>query len=223
MWSHYQTAQLEVFAASRARLNFLVGLAEKLTRGRSLLNIGAGNGYLEQTARQRNWTVISVDPDPGTVERLRYQGLDARCGGIESLPVASQTVDMVICTEVFEHLTGESMESGLDQIRRVLKPGGQLIGTVPYREVLAANQVFCPDCKKNFHRWGHLQSFDEDKMRAAIGKSLRVQQIKPVYLPAWNVTDWKGKLSLFARLAFASFGIHSSESYLLFVAVKPPE
>lgn len=220
IWAHYQTRQQEVFAASRARLDFLVGLAEKLAHGRSLLNIGSGDGYLERTAQQRNWTVISVDPDPGTAEHLKALGLDARCGSIESLPVASQSLDIVICTEVFEHLTEESLEAGLDQIRRVLKPGGRLIGTVPYRENLTKNEVFCPDCKKRFHRWGHLQSFDEGKMHAAIGKSLRVNKIKPVYLPAWYATDWKGKLSLFARLAFASCGIHSSESYLLFVAAK---
>lgn len=220
IWSHYQTQQPEVFAASKARLNFLVALAEKLTRGRTMLNVGSGDGYLERLANRRNWTVVSVDPDIDTVQRLKTLGLDARCGTIESLPVESQSLDVVICTEVFEHLSSESLESGLEEIRRVLNPGGLLIGTVPYRENLAENEVFCPDCKKRFHRWGHLQTFDEGAMQAVISRYLHVRKIKPVYLPAWHITDWKGKLSLFARLAFATCGIHSSESYLLFVAAR---
>jgi SAM-dependent methyltransferase len=220
MWSHYQTQQLGVFAASKTRLDFLIGVAEKFTGGRTLLNIGSGDGYLERTAAQRNWTVISLDPDPKTIQRLKTFGLDARCGVIESVPVEPRSVDVVICTEVFEHLSMESLESGLDEIRRVLKPDGLLIGTVPYREDLAENQVFCPDCKKCFHRWGHLQSFNESAMHALISRYLHVRKVKPLYLPAWQSTDWKGKLSLFARLAFASCGIHSSESYLFFVAAK---
>jgi SAM-dependent methyltransferase len=222
LWTHYQTEHLEVFAASKARLRFLIRLAEKLTRGRCVLNIGCGDGYLERTAQQRGWTVISVDPDATSVERLREFGLDARCGAIEALPVEEQSVDVVICTEVFEHLTPQILETGLEQIRRVLKTGGLLIGTVPYRENLAESEVFCPDCKKRFHRWGHLQSFDEAGMQAVIGKHLQVREARPVYLPAWQATDWKGKLSLFARLVFSWMRVHGSESNLLFVAARRP-
>jgi SAM-dependent methyltransferase len=221
LWAHYQTEHPEVFAASRTRLRFLIRLAERLTPGRCLLNIGCGDGYLERTAQQRNWKVISVDPDAKSAERLRAMGLDARCGTIEALPLPEHFVDVVICTEVFEHLTPEVLDAGLDQVRRVLKPGGLLIGTVPYRENLAENEVFCPDCKKRFHRWGHEQSFDEAGITSVIGRHLEVREARPVYLPAWQATDWKGKLSLFARQAFSWIGVHSSESNLLFVAARP--
>jgi SAM-dependent methyltransferase len=217
LWSHYQTDQLEVFAHSRKRLDYLIWRAEQLTQGRSLLNIGCGDGYLELTARQRKWAVVSIDPDAKSVERLKTLGIDARCGSIEALPVGGESADVVISTEVFEHLTPEVLEAGLSQIKRVLKPGGLLIGTVPYRENLAASTVFCPDCKKAFHRWGHKQSFDEVAMKEVIGRHLQVEQVTPVYLPVWQAADWKGKLSMFARLAFSWVGVHSGESNLLFV------
>ncbi|HEX7287457.1 MAG TPA: class I SAM-dependent methyltransferase [Candidatus Angelobacter sp.] len=220
LWAHYQTEQLEVFAGSRARLRFLIQRAERLTHSRSLLNIGCGDGYLEQTAQKRNWKVVSVDPDAKSAERLRALGLDARCGTIQALPLQEQSVDVVICTEVFEHLTPQVLEAGLNEIRRVLKPDGLLIGTVPYRENLAENEVFCPECKKRFHRWGHEQSFDEAGITSVIGRHLQVHEARPVYLPAWQAADWKGKLSLFARRAFSWIGVHSSESNLLFVAAR---
>ena len=221
LWSHYQTDQPEVFADSRNRLDHLIRRAEKLSAGRTLLNIGCGDGYLELTARQRKWKVMSVDPDRKSVERLKGLGIDARCARIEGLPMGAESVDVVICTEVFEHLTPETLDTGLDQIKRVLKPGGLLIGTVPYRENLAVSTVFCPDCRKSFHRWGHLQSFDESAMQTIIGRHLQVKNVAPVYLPAWRAADWKGKLSMFARLVFSWIGVHSKESNLLFVAARP--
>lgn len=220
-WSHYQTAHPEVFAGAKTRLDFLVRLAGRMSSGRSLLNIGCGDGYLERTAQQRKWKVISVDPDASSVDRLKALGVDARCGSIESLPVDSQSVDVVVCTEVLEHLTPNSLEAGLAQIERILKPGGLLIGTVPYRENLAQNEVFCPDCRKTFHRWGHQQSFDEAKISSLLGKYLLVRKARPIYFATWDVADWKSKLNMAARSAFSWIGVYGANSNLLFVAGKP--
>lgn len=220
LWSHFQTERLEVFAASKSRLDYLLRLAERKSKGHSLLNIGCGSGYLEQAAKQKNWQVLSVDPDAQSVDRLKAMGIDARRGIIESLPVASESIDIVISTEVFEHLTPDSMEAGLREIQRVLLPGGILIGTVPYREDLSDNEVFCPHCKMIFHRWGHHQSFDESRMRSVLGNYFFAHKVSPAFFAPWNALDWKGKLSVSARLVFSLFGIHGSTSNLLFIAAK---
>jgi len=220
LWSHFQGQRLEVFEASRNRLEYLVRLAGKVSQGRTLLNIGCGSGHLEQYAKTKNWQVLSVDPDAQSVDRLKRAGIDARCGMIESLPVAADSVNVVVSTEVFEHLMPDTMDAGLREIQRVLAPGGALIGTVPYRERMADNEAYCPHCKVAFHRWGHHQSFDESRMRTALDKYFAVRKVGPVFFAPWNVLDWKGKLSVSARLVFSWFGIHGSTSNLLFIAVK---
>jgi cyclopropane fatty-acyl-phospholipid synthase-like methyltransferase len=220
LWSHFQTERLEVFEASKRRLDYLVRLAEKVSQGRTLLNIGCGSGYLEQSAKQKNWQVLSVDPDEQSVDRLKTNGIDARRGTIESLPIASESVDVVVSTEVFEHLLPETMDAGLKEIQRVLVYGGVLLGTVPYRERLADNEAYCPHCKMSFHRWGHHQSFDESTMKSALEKYFSIRKVGPVFFAPWNVLEWKGKLSVSARLAFSLFGIHGSTSNLLFIASK---
>jgi cyclopropane fatty-acyl-phospholipid synthase-like methyltransferase len=220
LWSHFQTERPEVFAASKSRLEYLVRLAGKVSQGRTLLNIGCGSGYLEQFAKQMSWQVLSVDPDAQSVDRLKPMGIDARCGMIESLPVASESVNVVVSTEVFEHLMAETMDAGLKEIQRVLARGGALIGTVPYRERMADNEAYCPHCKMAFHRWGHHQSFDESSMRAALEKYFAIRKVGPIFFAPWNVLDWKGKLSVSARLAFSLFGIHGTTSNLLFIAIK---
>jgi cyclopropane fatty-acyl-phospholipid synthase-like methyltransferase len=220
LWSHFQTERPEVFAASKRRLEYLVRLAGKVSPGRTLLNIGCGSGHLEQYAKTKGWQVLSVDPDAQSVDRLKTAGIDARCGMIESLPVAADSVNVVVSTEVFEHLMPDTMDAGLREIQRVLAQGGALIGTVPYRERMADNAAYCPHCKVAFHRWGHHQSFDESRMRTALEKYFAVRRVGPVFFAPWNVLDWKGKLSVSARLVFSWFGIHGSTSNLLFIAVK---
>ena len=164
---------------------------------------------------------MSVDPDPKSADRLKSMGIDARCGLIESLPVAPESQDVVVCTEVIEHLTPTAMAAGLREILRVLVPGGILIGTVPYRENLAENEMFCPHCNEKFHRWGHQQSFDQPTMRSVLSERFSVRKVRPIYFATWNTLDGKGKLGAAARLAFSLFGVYSSSTNLLFLAAKP--
>lgn len=220
LWSHFQTVRPEAFRGAAKRLDSLIRLAEKHSHGRSLLNIGCGDGYLERSAQQRNWSVVSVDPDAKSVAALKARGIDARCGRIESLPVESDSLDVVLCTEVLEHLTPESLEAGLAEIRRVLKPAGLLIGTVPYRENLVENEVFCPDCRKTFHRWGHHQSFDEARLASLLGTHFEVRSVRPRYFPTWSMYNWKARLLWSARYAFALFGNYGRDANLLFMAAK---
>lgn len=220
LWSHIQTERLDAFEGAKTRLDSLIRRAEKLTRGRNLLNIGCGNGYLEARAQSRQWHVVSVDPDKKSVDRISSMGIDARCGSITALPVQAASMDVVICTEVFEHLTQEILELGLKEIKRVLAPGGILIGTVPYRENLHDNEVFCPHCNTVFHRWGHHQSFDEARMRAVLGREFHVRTVKPVYFIPWAEGGWKGKLLWSARWALGMVGNYGSSANLFFNAVN---
>jgi SAM-dependent methyltransferase len=222
LWSHVQNQRANLFQGSQSRLRALVRRAERFRGAGTLLNIGCGDGFLERAAQQRGWKVISLDPDAAAIARLTSQGIDARCGSIEAMPLPSASLDVVICTEVLEHLSSEAASAGLGEIARVLKPGGILLGTVPWREDLAASEVFCPHCGQTFHRWGHRQSFDEAGLRDLLSRHFSVLRLRAVYYPTWNVADWKGKLAIAARLLFARAGIHSDLSSIFFIARKPP-
>jgi len=171
-------------------------------------------------ASARGWKVLSVDPVEKSMARLVAAGIDARCGMIESLPVASNSVDVVVCTEVLEHLSPDSLADGLKEVRRVLMAGGVLIGTVPYRENMIDNEVFCPHCHQVFHRWGHHQSFDENKVRAILGEYFHVVRVRPSYFPQWDSLNWKGKLGASAQWVLSLFRVYGATARIVFIASK---
>jgi SAM-dependent methyltransferase len=210
IWEYFQNSSLESFDDSAPRFRYLIAQSGKPSG--VLLNIGAGNGALERLAAVEGWNVISVDPDASTLAKLSAPRIDTRQGVIENLPVDSDSVNVVVVSEVFEHLSPESMSAGLKEITRILKPTGKLLGTVPYRESLAANMVFCPDCKKVFHRWGHQQTFDVPRLREAVSAHLHPVTIRPRFF-----LDWKSTLAQFPKVAASFLGIHSGNEHIFFV------
>lgn len=140
------------------------------TRSR-VLNIGVGSGLLEVLLLDRGVETYSLDPSAQSIEQLRTRlrmGDRARQGYAQQLPFEAGFFDRVIMTEVLEHLPDEVLHPTLDEVRRVLKPAGELTGTVPFREQLQANEVICPHCEAQFHRWGHAQSFDSSSLGALL-------------------------------------------------------
>jgi len=135
----------------------------------SVLNIGAGSCHLEMLLAKRGVNIHTLDPCEQTIIRLQNLpniNVCARQGYSHDIPFPRDSFDIVIMTEVLEHIHSDYLDLTLGEVRRVLKRNGRFIGTVPYREHLRDNEVFCPFCHSSFHRWGHLHSFDLMNLRA---------------------------------------------------------
>lgn len=184
IWRHHQVQDSSAFDLSYPRLRFL---AERCAPGTQVLNIGVGTGYLEKLLLSRGVEVSSLDPSMESIERLCSElqmGARARAGYSQNMPFGDESFDTVIMTEVLEHLPDDVLHPTLDEVRRVLKPDGELRGTVPYREDLAASRVLCPHCQAQFHRWGHEQTFDAASLRGLFQQhGFRVERIYPRAFP----------------------------------------
>lgn len=208
IWSHFQNADPESFAAARPRLEFLVRVIASHVRSPrpKVLNIGVGSGHFEQTALARGWEVHSLDPDAVAMERLSAAGVIGHVGYIERMELPDNQFDAVVASEVLEHLHDEQRTAGLREIARVLKPGGWFLGTVPDNENLKAGDVICPCCGALFHRWGHQKSFTLDSLQAELAQQFVVSRIRRTAFVSYRDRGLFGKLKSLARLLLARWG-----------------
>jgi SAM-dependent methyltransferase len=99
---------------------------------RRVFNAGAGEGgYSPLLLAMRGVeSVIETDVGYGAQSPRRIDAKQLHFGSsLVSIPMAKQTIDLVLCTEVLEHI--EDHEKALDEIARILISGGWLLITVP--------------------------------------------------------------------------------------------
>lgn len=101
----------------------------------SCIDLGCGSGIIAATVADTFRNVVAVDLDPTGVAFARsgypHPHLAHLVADATRLPLASHTVDVVICTHVYEHVT--SAESLVAEIRRVIRPGGMVFFSGPNR------------------------------------------------------------------------------------------
>lgn len=99
-------------------------------RGRRVLDVGSSAGSFTgrsqftnaQTALANAALVASVDVNASAKPSIVADGHD--------LPFASDSFDVVLANNVIEHLRDPA--GGVAEMRRVLKPGGELLFTIPF-------------------------------------------------------------------------------------------
>ena len=90
---------------------------------------GAGRTYARSIAPQAS-RYIGVDVSERAVELARENGLEAELiSDAGRIPFEDASFDRAICIEVFEHLFAP--QEAAAEIRRVLRPGGRLVASVP--------------------------------------------------------------------------------------------
>lgn len=103
----------------------------RLTPGSRVLDVACGTGYGTAMLREHGCHVVSGDLDPFEIAnaRRRIQHDDFVCLDVRNLPFVDGSFDAVVSFETIEHI----VEGGqfLNEIRRVLKPGGIFIGSTP--------------------------------------------------------------------------------------------
>jgi len=97
---------------------------------RVALDLGCAQGILSYFARKKGGFWVSADEDMTNLETARgvlEKDLVQVSG--EALPFKSQSYDLVLCLDYLEHVGND--DRVLQEIKRVLKKGGQLILVTP--------------------------------------------------------------------------------------------
>ena len=108
-------------------------LIDRYSVGNKYLDIGCGTGLI---LRHLPAESVGIDINSRHLERARkyVPGAKVRLGDAEKLEFSDESFSTVVCTEVLEHLVHS--DTAVKEIRRVLEPGGVLIGSTPRRALL---------------------------------------------------------------------------------------
>lgn len=111
--------------------------------GDLFLDLGCGEGrHVVSLFKEFNIWSVGLDLGFDDVKKTKDQfdslpptefsdkkGWQLFCGNALKLPFADRSFDHIVCSEVLEHIP--DYQSALDEIYRILKPGGTLIISVP--------------------------------------------------------------------------------------------
>lgn len=103
-----------------------------------LLDVGCGLGYLSQ-ALGGGLRCIGLDYDAASLRHGPGAETKRTRGDAARLPFKDDTFDVVLCSELLEHLPDGMDDLAFAEMARVLKPGGRILVTVPALEGLRAH------------------------------------------------------------------------------------
>ena len=100
--------------------------AAAIPSGSRVLDVGAGRGRYRSLFTHCEYLTHDFGKEPNTIGE--YTALDYE-SDITSIPVHDNSFDVVLCTEVLEHVPRPIL--ALQEIARILRLGGKLILTAP--------------------------------------------------------------------------------------------
>ena len=108
--------------------------AARWAAGRRVLDVACGEGYGSAALARHAAHVTGVDVSDSAIAHARAAyadraNLDFVAASCTELPLPDASFDTVVSFETIEHITGQ--EAFLDQVARVLKPGGVFVLSCP--------------------------------------------------------------------------------------------
>ncbi len=100
--------------------------------GKKVLDIGCGDGFITAKLGESTGAKMSgVDISKDALRAAKKRGIDAKFANLDSgrIPFADGCFDAVFCGDVIEHIF--DTERLLGEVRRVLKPDGFMVMSVP--------------------------------------------------------------------------------------------
>lgn len=111
-------------------------LAREWCRGKDVLDVASGEGYgtalLAQVARSAVGVEIAADAVEHASHSYAAENLSYVAGDARALPIPDAAFDVVVSFETIEHFAEQSQF--LQEVGRVLRPGGLLIVSTPDRD-----------------------------------------------------------------------------------------
>lgn len=135
-------------------------------RGAVVVEAGCGEGYGGQLVADAGAAMVAgLDLDPHTLQHVArtHRGVRAVRANLVALPFADGVADVVVSSQVVEHLWDQ--EAFVGECARVLRPGGRLAVTTPNRRTFPPGNPF------------HSRELDAAELTHLVGGHLDVDRV----------------------------------------------
>lgn len=148
-------------------------IAQFVSKDDSILEIGSANGFLLEELRKLGLKDLNaLDLSLKSLTGLKERGFQTYFGGIFSAETVANQFDCICLTQVMEHIY--DIQGAIQNIKRMLKPGGVLYIEVPDVE----HYKDFPSQPFSFFHFEHIGYFDEVSLRnLAEGNGMVVKTI----------------------------------------------
>lgn len=179
-----------------------LALVNRLSAKGNLLDVGCGTGYFLATCKNDGWKTTGIEPSAQARKVAHDQhGLDVFDEPqLNQLP--EHSFDVISLWHVLEHVP--HLQQRVEELRRLLKPGGVLIIAVPNRTSYDAEFY-----GRNWAAWDvprHLWHFSPDDIKRLFGQhEMDVKEILPMRFDAYYVSMLSEKYKNGKPALFAAF------------------
>jgi len=151
-YKKYRQSQLEIL-----RTNSILNM---LPDGcKTVLEIGSRDGYFTKIFSEKYEKVIALDLE---YPQIDMENVTPMVGDVTDISLPDNCADLVVCTEVLEHINPELLLKACNELYRVSNKY-ILIG-VPFQQDLRTNATYCSNCDTINPTTGHLSIFDKNKL-----------------------------------------------------------
>jgi len=177
-----------IWIGNRVKINYVYKKIKKyIKNARTACEIGFGEGYLLRMLHNSGLKVVGIDISNYLVNelgnRFNRDGFDIELiqGDISKIELEEDKFDLLFCLDVLEHIP--DIKEAIKNIKKLLTNDGLLVGTLPFRENVHENMVMCPNCKCEFHRFGHYHSFEKmEELKQLLGSEFEILEIDEVLI-----------------------------------------
>ncbi len=167
-------------------------IQEMFLKEHIVLDIGCGEGKILEKNMERGY---GIDINTTMVRKLQKDGFHVKEGNVTNIPYEDNFFDVVHCSNIIEHLTPDDAQTMFREMKRVLKPGGEIILITPMPKTVWNTfghvKPYPPMAIKKLFREVSLEAFD----------SIRGLKIKNIfYYGTWA----SNRITFFISTLFAN-------------------
>ncbi len=128
---------------------------------KTILDVGCGNGAITNIL-SKTYNVTGVDGSKFALKHVKCQKkINA---SIKDLDLKSNSFDLVLCSEVLEHLSEDEFSGSLNKIKNLSRK--YVLITAPNAETLRKRFVKCTKCGYEFNAYYHFRSLNKEVLKS---------------------------------------------------------